>query len=558
MVKREKNTMPKLNHHVGNIVDRWAATIRHLNKTRLLVQILSFCAIWYVFADNVFAQDSTNQLTTASVVNTTKPLYWFLVVSSSAFLVPIGFILIATAGLEIEYAWNAALGGLAAVGIATFAYWAVGFAFHFGGVGLVYPDPEIRQLVWEWSPLSTNWGTGWGMAGLSGWFLSGPNVTATTYTLFLTHLPWVVTAAALPVVALRGRAPAVVTIVIAFVFGSVVYPLAGNWVQGGGWLSALGRNLGLGHGFVDFGGAGGVHLVSASFALAAMVVWIPRRRQIHLEHLELPPIHLPILVVIGSLFVLAGSLGWQWTNPLQINALGELAMIRGGVNSVLVAAGGLIPPLLYTWFVMGHSEPMTSARGLIAGVVAGLAVGPFVQPGVAFAIGLLAGVTVPFSIFVIEGFWHLDDATGVVITSGIPAVVGLLLVGIFADGVVGSGWQMTGLGTYLGIEGQGVSGLLVANGYQFDFPGQIQSQAIGVLALSLWGFLTGMICCIPLGLLFHALDHSEQMPEDFPQHNPMQPALRQERLVDFDQLHNDWLPAREGNEQDEFPRRETH
>jgi Amt family ammonium transporter len=314
-------------------------------------------------------------------------------------------------------------------------------------------------------------------------------------------------------VALRGRAPAVVTLVLALLIGGIVYPLAGNWVQGGGWLSALGRNLGLGHGLVDFGGAGTVHLVGAGFALAALVVWVPRRQVVLLQQLELPPVHLPLLAVIGSLFVFAGGMGWQWANPLQVNGLGELALMRGSVNSVLIAAGGVIPPLLYTWFVTGQSEPLTCARGLIAGIVAGLAVSPFVQPGVAFCIGLLAGATVPFAIFVIEGFWHLDDATGVITASGLPAIVGLLLVGIFADGVVGSGWQMTGLVNYLGVANQGVSGLFVVSGYQIDFPGQLQAQAIGVLALSLWGFLSGMLCCIPLGLLFHTLEESEPTTE---------------------------------------------
>lgn len=170
---------------------------------------------------------------------------------------------------------------------------------------------------------------------------------------------------------------------------------------------------------------------------------------------------------------------------------------------------------------------MTCARGLVAGSVAGLAVGPFVQPGVAFAIGLLAGATVPFVLFILEGVWHLDDATGAVTASGVPAMVGLLLVGIFADGVVGNGWQMTGLGTYLGIEGQGVSGLFVASGYQFDFPNQLQAQAIGVLALSLWGFIMGMIICIPLGLLFHALDGSEPTPF-VP--TPLEPAFQEQRF----------------------------
>ncbi|MCB0081864.1 MAG: ammonium transporter [Caldilineaceae bacterium] len=222
-------------------------------------------------------------------------------------------------------------------------------------------------------------------------------------------------------------------------------------------------------------------------------------------------------------------------------------MMRGSINSILLAAGGLIPPLLYTWFVTGRSDPMTSARGLVAGVVAGLAVGPFVQPSVAFVIGLLVGVSVPFSIFVIDGFWHLDDATGVITASGIPAIIGLLLVGIFADGVVGSGWQMTGVGSYLGVAGQGVAGLFVVSGYQFDFPGQLQAQVIGVLALSLWGFLTGMICCIPLGLLFHALEHGEGALVATPAEQEMPPVLR-DRSLEFEQFSDEWMPIHEGEE----------
>lgn len=474
----------------------------------LLLVLYLLMVLWPAVAQ---AQDVSNTSAPAAQA-VTVPIYWYLMTAMVALMVPIGFVLIGVAGLQPDHAWNAALGGLAAVGLATLGYWAIGFAIQFGGVGLVYADPGLRQLVWEWSPMAANWGVGWGVAGLSGWFLSGAQVTALTYALFLAHLPWVITAALLPIMAVRGRAPAIVTLLLALLIGALIYPLAGNWVQGGGWLSALGRNLNLGHGLIDFGGAGTVHLVAAGFALAAMVVWGPRTARQPSLPAELPPVHLPLLVVVGSLFVLAGSLGWHWSNPLQVQFLSEIALMRGSVNSILIAAGGLLPPLIYTWFVTGRSEPMTCARGLVAGSVAGLAVGPFVQPGVAFAIGLLAGATVPFVLFILEGVWHLDDATGAVTASGVPAMVGLLLVGIFADGVVGNGWQMTGLGTYLGIDGQGVSGLFVASGYQFDFPSQLQAQAIGVLALSLWGFITGMIICIPLGLLFHALERGEQVP----------------------------------------------
>jgi len=517
-----------------------AALIRTIRFLLLFV-----CYALYLLWPTVAHAQSAGENGAAMATNAAVPLYWYLMTAMVALLAPIGFLLIGVAGLEPEHAWNAALGGLAAVGLSTWGYWAVGFAIQFGGIGLVYPNPELRQLVWEWSPLAANWGIGWGVAGLSGWFLSGPQVTALTYTLFLAHLPWVITAATLPIMAIRGRAPAIVTLLLALLIGAFVYPLAGNWVQGGGWLSALGRNLDLGHGFVDFGGAGTVHLVSAGFALAALVVWAPRTLPSPMHNLELPAVHLPLLVVVGSLFVLTGSLGWYWANPLQVQFLGETALMRGSVNSILVAAGGLLPPLLYTWFVTGSSEPLTCARGLVAGVVAGLAVGPFVQPGVAFAIGLLAGATVPFVLFILEGVWRLDDATGAVTASGVPAMVGLLLVGLFADGVAGNGWQMTGLGNYLGVEGQGVSGLFVASGYQINFPQQLQAQAIGVLALSLWGFVVGMGICIPLGLLFHALEGSEGARSETPNAlaPPVMEPVYQEQGFELDFLAEEWNPA---------------
>ena len=97
--------------------------------------------------------------------------------------------------------------------------------------------------------------------------------------LFLAHAPWSMTAALF-----AGTCPAragtgsLATLIVAFVVGAVVYPLAGNWVQGrGGWLAALGRNAGLGHGLVDFGGGGTVFLVTASASMAALLVWPPGR-----------------------------------------------------------------------------------------------------------------------------------------------------------------------------------------------------------------------------------------------------------------------------------------
>lgn len=439
--------------------------------------------------------------------------YWFLVAAGIAFLIPAGLVLIGAAGLHPQRAWDAALGGLAAIGLASLGYWATGFALQFGGVGLFHTHPDLMGLVWEWSALPTDWGIGWGMAGLRGWFLSGLEITPAAYSLFLAHLPWAVTAALLPVLALRGRAPAMATLLLALLTGGLFYPLAGNWVQGGGWLAALGNNLELGHGLIDFGGAGSVFLVAAGLTLAALLVWLPRRAKRPISDPALPAVHLPLLAVVGALCLLAGILGWNWANPIQAAAVGDLAPLRGSVNSLLYAAGGVLVPLSYTWFVIGKSDPLMTARGLAAGVIAGLAAGPFVTPSAALVIGLLAGASVPFVTFVIDRVMRLNDTAGVISMAGIPALLGLLAVGILADGSLGSGWQNTGVGTYLGVSGQGVSGLLVAQGYQLDFPGQLQAQVIGGLALGLWGFLVGSLTCIPLAVFLQGLEAAAISPQ---------------------------------------------
>ena len=54
--------------------------------------------------------------------------------------------------------------------------------------------------------------------------------------------------------------------------GAIYYPLFGAWTWGGGWLSQLGKNFSLGHGYVDFAGSGVVHAMGGVAALAGAKV----------------------------------------------------------------------------------------------------------------------------------------------------------------------------------------------------------------------------------------------------------------------------------------------
>lgn len=428
-----------------------------------------------------------------------------LLTAGLAFLVPLGYTLIAAAGFPVERTRHAAISLFAALGLAAVGYVATGFALQFGGIGLISTLPGLEELIWEWSALGPAWGAGWGMAGLAGWGLTGPAATPGAYALAIANLPWVVTATLIPVLALRGRAPAAATALLGLLMGAVFYPLVGNWIWGGGWLANLGSNLGQGHGLADPGAAGLAHLLGAAAALAGLLVFVPTRTatQIPGEPVPLPRLYLPLLVALGAVALLAGALSWTTINPLL--DLSTLAPARLLLNWLLAAATGGLLPLAYTWLVAGSPDPLMAARGFAGGTVAIAAAAAFVPPWAALAIGAAVGLLIPFAVFTCDHLLHLADRAAVLTVHGLAAVVGLLAVGLFADGTAGVGWNGIGPDMYLGVARQGVTGLLAAPGFQPDWPGQMQAQVVGAAAIALFGFFAAWLALVPLGALAQLL-----------------------------------------------------
>lgn len=435
-----------------------------------------------------------------------EPDLWPLLAASLAWLLPAGFTLIAAAGVPAERAWHTALAGVAGSGLAVLAFFLAGFAVAFGGVGLVHSDPGYNGLIWEWTLLGPDWGPDWGMAGLAGWALAGPAATSGAQALFFAQLPWVAMAALAPLLALRGRTPAAVSLLTGLIVGGILYPLATNWIWGGGWLANLGVTLNLGHGFVDFAGAGPVHVLGGIMALTGLLLLVPRRPRRESgdgESVPLPPVHLPLLAGVGALLVLAGSLGWGWANPLL--ELNGLQPMRGAVNGVLAALGGALLPLGYVWFATGRPDALMTAKGVAAGAIVGAAVGPFAPPWAALALGALAGALVPLLTFLFRELLRLADDTGVVAVHVAGGLLGIAGVGLLADGLAGAGWNGIGAETYLGAAGQGVTGLLAASGFHPDWPGQFQAQAVGAIILLLIPLLAGALLYGPAALLERGL-----------------------------------------------------
>ena len=94
--------------------------------------------------------------------------------------------------------------------------------------------------------------------------------------MFLFAVVFMDTAATIPTGAMAERWKFSAFFIYGLFMSMFLYPLYGNWVWGGGWLSQLGINFGLGHGHVDFAGSSVVHMTGGVTALAGTLVLGPR------------------------------------------------------------------------------------------------------------------------------------------------------------------------------------------------------------------------------------------------------------------------------------------
>jgi Amt family ammonium transporter len=404
-----------------------------------------------------------------------------------AFLFPIGLTLLAWSALPPDRSDSAAGLATLALALAVIGYFAVGFAFHFGGAAFITNDAELQGLSRFFSLVRGNESNSWGFVGLEGFFLGGDAATPTALHLLVSQLPLVIATVLIATLGFPHRAPLGALALTGFIIAAITFPVAGHWISGGGWLARLGDTLALGHGTIDFTGTASIFLLGGATVLAAALVFGRRRSPRDETALNapwrMPPAQFPILAGLGVLLVIAGWLALGLVNPLYANTRDTLNWYLIAVNGLAGVAGGASTAQLYSWFTEGHFDPLMGARGALAGLIAVGAGAPFFPTWAALAIGAVAGLLLPLAIFVVERLFDLDDVTAATGTYLLPAFWGLLAVGIFADGRWGKVWNGAA-----GIPEQGVSGLIVARGIQPD-GGQLAAQVWGAIALFVLGFL---------------------------------------------------------------------
>jgi Amt family ammonium transporter len=260
-------------------------------------------------------------------------------------------------------------------------------------------------------------------------------------------------------------------VVSSFLMGAFTYPLFANWAWGGGWLSSLGANFGLGHGYCDFAGSGVVHAVGGITALAMGILIGPRIGKYDRDgKANAIPAHDIVLVLLGCFILAFGWFGFNPGSTLGASANGNLRISSIAVNTMLAGMAGSFGALLYMWMRYGKPDASMSGNGLLAGLVAITAPSGFVNPVASVIIGLIAGVLVCLSVEFFDRVVKVDDPVGAISVHGVNGVWGVISVGLFADGKSNYG------GAWNGVSGS-VTGLFYGDA------GQLVAQLIGCATL---------------------------------------------------------------------------
>lgn len=403
-------------------------------------------------------------------------LTWLLMTGFLVLFMQVGFAFLVTGLTRAKNAGHMMMMNLSSFVIALLAYYAVGFAFQFGGVA---PVANIGGA----SPLTGIFGHGnAGIIGTHGFFLqTGGAYDVGVMAFFLFQVVFMETAGYILIGAIAERITFAAFIFAEISMAAIIYPIFGMWVWGGGWLAHLGQSLDLGHGAVDFAGSGVVHATGGWGAMALAMLLGARIGKYRKDgSVRAFPGHDLGYVVIGTLVL---TFGWMGFNPGSTFGATDFRIAVVAVNTLLSASAGAIAAMAWTNWKWGKPDISMTCNGMLAGLVGITAGCAFFAPWASVVVGMLAGFLVCISVEFFDKKARIDDPCGAISVHGVCGAFGVLMVGFFADGTYGTLWN--------GVPGN-VKGLFYGDA------SQLLAQAISVVVGFIWAW--GMMYLIFLVL----------------------------------------------------------
>ncbi len=367
-------------------------------------------------------------------------MVWTLIASFLIFLMQAGFTLVEVGFTRAKNAGNVVMKNMIDFALGSIGFFLIGYGLMFG----------ISAL---------------GLFGTSDFFLShitfSGKVDNWKFANLMFQVVFAATAATIVSGAMSERAKFIGYLFYSLLISTLIYPVVGHWIWGGGWLARKGM--------IDFSGSTVVHSVGGWVSLAGVLVLGPRLGRYNRDgSVNIIPGHNIPLVALGVFILWFGWFGFNTGNTLSATNP-SIALIA--VNTILAGASGALCTMALTWTMRGKPEVGMTLNGVLSGLVSCTGGVAIISPFSAVAIGSVAGFVLYFSLQAFERR-RLDDPVGGISVHGVNGIWGTLAVGLFAQ----DKYVQNSLGYT-------VNGLFFGGGVDL-----LAVQALAVLAVFLWAF----------------------------------------------------------------------
>ena len=337
---------------------------------------------------------------------------WMMICTALVFFMHLGFAFLEIGLTRQKNTINILFKNIFIITIGLLLYCFVGF-------NLMYPGFSESSL---------------GIFGFAGFGLTSPVTDAGTldlmynegytyWTDFLFQGMFAATAATIVSGAVAERMKILPFMIFTLLYVGLVYPIAGSWKWGGGFLDQLTTP------FYDFAGSTLVHSVGGWAALVAVYLLGARIGKFKNGKIQAIPGHNIPIATAGVLILWLGWFGFNGGSVLSADpTLTSLTLVT---TCLAAAAGGVVAAMVST-ILYKNLDLTMFLNGILGGLVGITAGADQMSPTDAIAIGAIAGVIIVFAVSLVDKI-KLDDPVGAIAVHLFCGIWGTLAVGIFGN-----------------------------------------------------------------------------------------------------------------------------
>ena len=367
-----------------------------MKKIRLLV------GLYFMSFSVLLANGEPTAADAIFTVNNT----WMLVATFLVFIMHLGFASLEAGLTQSKNTVNILFKNVSIIAIGILTYAVCGF-------NLMYPG-EFN-----------------GYFGFAGFGITNPIGSAglidyaggayTYFTDFIFQAMFAATAATIVSGAVAERIKLSSFLIFSTVYVAIIYPIAGSWKWGAGWLDQMG--------FYDFAGSTLVHGVGGWAALVGAIL-VGSRLGKYGQNGQIKPIlgHNMPLATIGVFLLWFGWYGFNGGSVLSADP-GGVSLVF--VTTTLAAAAGVIGAMITSWYVSKKPDLSMILNGSLAGLVGITAGADVISPMNSVLVGFIAGIIVVLSVIQLDKL-KIDDPVGAISVHLVCGIWGTLAVGIFS------------------------------------------------------------------------------------------------------------------------------